>query len=428
MSKSRSSDSVPDWPAVQVRTADKGANGKAQQPKPRGWPGEGAGADPHQREGSGTDPGARRNGLPLLDSKANPQCDNMGVINDNLALSGYRFQEDNEQIGYPADYFHKIGIDTLQLSIDCDPIHKDALPNLLALRTLSEKMQVSGGRNVRLYSHLGEEFDVFPHGAKPAYQILMRSGDEEHVRAFSTIKNMPDFIIRFGARRCNELNREQIKMWTIAFLEHLGFRVKQIKLSELHLRVDIPYSFSRRDFEGVSGTGTRNSKVAAIYHPLRPEKIEDFSNRGGNPKFVVDIYDKRLEQHESKKPFWRLIWGAYVIPESTPITRVEFRARRDTLRSYGLEVFDDLTDDAIRGIWFDATTDYFYISLDPTQRHDRVQLHPEWAKVAACGKVYIPRKVIGKTGIAPHRLLQSSAGSAGSYIAAQGIEGRQGGY
>ncbi|GMQ83167.1 MAG: hypothetical protein BMS9Abin05_2654 [Rhodothermia bacterium] len=367
MSKRKRGNSVPDRAAVPGRFLDKSTNEKAHQSKPGGWPGEGTGTDPRPREGSGTDPRVRRAERPLLDSEENPQCDNMGVINDSLALVGYRFRENTERIGNPADYFHKIAPDTLQLSISCDPIYDEAISNLLAMRTLSEKMQASGGGNVRIYCHLGNEFDVFPHGAKPAYQILMRGGDEEHIRAISMIKNMPKFIVRLGARTCNELTREQIKTWVIEFLRHLGFSVRLIKLSELHLRVDVPYPFSRRELERVSGTGTRNSKVAATYHPMTPNDIEDFSNRGGKPKFVVDIYDKRIEQAGNKKPFWKSVWEAYGIPENSSITRIEFRAKRDTLRSYGLETLDDLTDEAMRGIWHDATNDYFYLAKDPTK-------------------------------------------------------------
>ncbi|GMQ81745.1 MAG: hypothetical protein BMS9Abin05_1180 [Rhodothermia bacterium] len=249
MSKSIKNQSVPDSAAERAGDDKKSTNGQEKPTRSGEAVGGGADSGPHPKVGPETRPEPSRPDSIPSNVEENPHHDNMGVNSDNLAVSGHKFTGSVERLGYPDDYFYKIGLDTALFYPAGGWMGADRPAFLLDLRAASERLYELERRRAVFLSHEGLELEVYPHGARPGYQILIRDGDGFELRALPKKKGMPDVFLKFGARWCNERTRDELEAFSYGILSHIGYDVEDIMVSQLHLRVDVPTVQGHPNFE-----------------------------------------------------------------------------------------------------------------------------------------------------------------------------------
>jgi hypothetical protein len=353
-----------------------------------------------------------------------PPHDNMGVDSDKgeirdkvtggpsrVVVSPVRFT--------PGEYFHKLGLDTLQVSVTGKWVDSAGGNTLLLLRQEAEYKSAFGTSEVGLLTHENKELKVFPHGGRPSYQVLLRDGDGLQVKALPSA-DMPAFVIRFGARWCVENSVQASAAWVDGFVRHLGFRPDRVQLSEVHIRCDVPEAFEKNDLDRMRGVGTRNGDFAAHHSG---GKLSGINNLGGSKRINFCIYDKRREQQQRKdKVLWPAIWQTYGIPEESEIWRIEARWKRNALKAEGLDQLDELTEEAIQGLWYRFASDYLIIVRDSAdKRTDRAEVCPRWASIQACGSLMQRTPIEAKVNASEMQLTKQAAGCLASAIARSGL-------
>ena len=101
------------------------------------------------------------------------------------------------------------------------------------------------------------------------------------------------------------------------------------------------------------------------------------------PNLQVQIYDKRREVIQKKKPYWFNVWKTDANDPDQQIWRIEIRAGKDHLKKWGLQTFNaieasfgDLVCAALKKVRY-IDDDQVFDTLNVT----RAKLHPLWIEV-----------------------------------------------
>jgi len=319
--------------------------------------------------------------------------------------------------GRPEDYFHRLALDTLQVTVKGHFRNLEDARALLAKRKQAECSAMLGPTPVLHTAHDGHRLHVLPHGGRPAYQLLMRDGDGMEIRAFPT-SNMPAFIVRFGARWCVERSVVELGEWVAAFVRSVGFEPHTVALSEVHIRCDVPDVFTEADVKGMRGIGTRNGRFNTHVHLNRLSGVD---NLGGKKSIKFVLYDKRLEQTIKQGVLWPSVWHSYGIPITSPIWRIEARWDRKSLQAVGLDALHDLDERRIKGLWHLFASRYLLFVEEEDKRTDRATVLPKWAAVQACGELMATAPIASTVDVTPSQLLKQATGCIAKAMAVSGL-------
>jgi len=323
----------------------------------------------------------------------------------------------------PEEYYYRIAADTLQFSVTAIAADQARIFEVFDQRRTAEQWKALAGNTfiTRFACHDGRELHVKPHGGKPAYHLLMVDADGLNIRAFPQdhASGMPAFIVRFGARWCVEHSYQSLVQWTREFAAWCGCTATAVKLSELHLRCDVPTPFVQRDVKRIRGTGTRN---ANLDFRQTQGRLTGINNLGGKKPFRFVIYDKREEVRHHGKLLWPVVWSQHHVPDDRPVWRIEARWSRKMLLNLGLDNAADLTDRSVAALWQWFTRRYLYFVSDPSKRTDRTSITRKWSKIQEVLQVTAPLPPIEREEVLPEQLLKQAAGCLASAFARAGID------
>lgn len=358
--------------------------------------------------------------------------DNMGGDSDtgsgakcveSHALRGYKklYQENGgEPQEEPRGYFHRLAIDTVQFAVEASVLDEEVSSLLWRGRKAAEKLQQRGAEGtLKVAAHDGTALQVYPHGGRGGYGVLMRGTGGLEIRACPSEKmsNMPQILVLFGAEWCLKKSYADLVEWTKGLAEYFGYEMEALKLSRLEVRCDVPERFVELDRKRMRGTGTRNAKVTAHFHG------DDFcglNNQGGKKPFKFSIYDKRRQVREERKQIWQTVWNSYGIEEDTPIWRVEAKWNRDGLKERGIDQAEDLTYRSLTGLWSWFTRQYLILVSDPSKRTDRTKPTRRWSRVQDVTEVMEPMPPIERAPARPDDLIKQAEGCIASALANSG--------
>ena len=338
-----------------------------------------------------------------------------GINDTRRGVTGYLVEEVAAR-GGPEDYFYRIALDTLQVSVKGEWRNRDGAVALLEKRRAAEFIQQVGLGASTYGTPDGRKLTVYPHGARPSYNVLLRDGDGLEIRAIPKGK-LPAFVFRFGARWCVENPLVDLGQWAVEFAQAAGFEPQKVQLSEAHIRCDCPTPFTESDLKLMRGAGTRHGRFNAHMHG---GKLSGIDNLGGSKHIKFCIYDKRLEQKQKEGAFWPAVWKSYGIASDVPIWRVEARWDRKSLGSLGMDAFADLNEHTMRGLWYAFSTRYLSFVSRPGKRTDRSPVSRKWQKIQSCGKMMEARAVAAKIGATSTQLMKQAVGCVAKALAVSG--------
>ena len=347
-------------------------------------------------------------------SPPNPHDDNMGV--DSATMSGYLPSEVHRG-GEPRDYFYRLALDTVQVSVQGAWANSESAARLMGLRREAEKSKGYGLGGKPITAPDGTRLVVYPHGGNASYHMLIRGPGGLEIRALPTL-DLPTFMIRFGARWCVEHSVERLENWIRNLTSFLEFEPKEVSLSEVHIRCDVPTPFSNIDRSHYRGTSTRG---AVLTERFGANGLETLDNQGSKKPFKFTIYDKRAEQKRKEGALWPTLWKKFGIIDDVPIWRVEGKWNREALKTFGLYRFNQLSEIAISGLWHSFTTKSFVIVADPSKRTSRTKPIEAWLRIQECGRLMPVGPIKAKIAVDSTQLIKQASGCISKAIAVVGI-------
>jgi hypothetical protein len=143
----------------------------------------------------------------------------------------------------------------------------------------------------------------------------------------------------------------------------------------------------------------------------------------GKGKIQARIYDKTLELCRSGKEWLYELWG---VSKGVQVWRVEVQLRRESLKDFGIETFDDLLNSS-QALWNYCTNQWLSMRAG-NKNAARRQLLDFWKGVQATrlnlrdDSINLVRRERVRSGMTEKQAADQMAGITKSYARSQGIE------
>jgi hypothetical protein len=146
----------------------------------------------------------------------------------------------------------------------------------------------------------------------------------------------------------------------------------------------------------------------------------------GKGKVTARIYDKTLEIRKSGKDWLYDLWGIEKDNQNHRVWRVEFQLRREALKEFGIETFDDLLT-ASQALWNYCTSKWLSVRA-AGNKNARRGLVGFWGKVQAANlklgddSSNLVRRERMRSGMTEKQAADQMAGITKSYARSHGID------
>jgi hypothetical protein len=262
-----------------------------------------------------------------------------------------------------------------------------ALPDLVA-RLEAAKQAASEASHSVSVDLCGLPVLVEPTGATDGlhYRYVFVLGGVKFFIHHKPPKDRQGVRVRYSAAALIGRNLFSLHRGVLDFLSGLGFSVREEKLSRVDLQVLVETEVSELVLPIIHGHDVCRAQKDGIRRS--GGKIETYT-RGSKGRIEVSIYDKKREMEKSfvSEPVKFKLMIDHCIGEEwyfsdRPITRVEFRLWRDTLRALEIDSVQDLQD-CERALVDWLTNRWFRLLENPAVHgHEHTaKLHPLWEKV-----------------------------------------------
>ncbi|MDR2641579.1 MAG: hypothetical protein LBC74_02170 [Planctomycetaceae bacterium] len=222
-------------------------------------------------------------------------------------------------------------------------------------------------------------------GAIKYKYVLIHHGLKVYIHS-NPVSNIQPIRVFFGFHVLCKSSLFACNSYLCRFFSFLGFEVR----GEILSRVDCQVLFERSLSDYVSSMSKFSENDCIVtqcrgklnrYVNLRSRKTETITL--SSESLELCIYDKRSQilsqDKETYELFRRYVLGGGELPSD--LTRIEFRFRRDILRRYGINTFDDLRV-SVRSLLSIVSYDWFRILLKPkTRNSDKQSIDPLWQEV-----------------------------------------------
>ncbi|MFC1864756.1 hypothetical protein ACFLYG_02900 [Chloroflexota bacterium] len=271
------------------------------------------------------------------------------------------------------------GIDSLVLGFSIEKyLDSDSFADLEDSKLLAgDKMFNSKGSPVSWYR---VDFIVQPRGAR-GYEWILRNDDvivciAREAKGGSVV---PEVYVTFsapylwshGSTAAVNLFKRWLGKWAL-FTED--------KVSRYDLCLDIEMTTPMIDLHKEIVTRAKHKGYYLKDLSGYMRGLHDSGYEFGKSDLVGRFYDKTLEIASSKKYWFREIWSANGWDGVTPVTRVEFQMRRNFIKLFQVNGYDDL-ETAVGSMWRYCTGDWLRVCKPPKgKKNNRQHLLPaqEW--------------------------------------------------
>jgi len=254
----------------------------------------------------------------------------------------------------------------------------------------------SGGTPVTLRGH---KFSVNPRGGRGYEFVLVNDdlriqlaerADSGRVYPEIHITWRSQYLWRDGWRAAYVHVRDWVNGWADVGSE---------KVSRADLCVDLNLPLPDVDLRSQEVvTYAKKKKEFYIQHYL--DGLDETGYSFGQGDLSCRIYDKLAEIEHSHKAWFQEVWRKHGWDGSSPVTRVEFQARRDFLKTMQIETVEDL-EMQLADLWKYCVNWVSLRDRSSDSNRRRWPVKPFWAVV--CGVVHAFGVVTGVVRIAQRR-------------------------
>jgi len=231
------------------------------------------------------------------------------------------------------------GIDTLAVgfNVAAYKLTPEDWSELAVAKAEGQGMFDSGGTRV---TFRGETFSVMPKGGK-GYEYVLVNDDltlqlAEKAEGGSVYPEVrvtwrSQYLWRCGWQGAYWHVRRWVDTWAVV----LGDKVSRVDLS-----VDLNSELPEVNIKG--GEVVSFAKSKDEYYRRHFRGLEETGYTFGKGNLLCRVYDKRAEIEVSSKAWFKDMWCRQGWNGTSPVTRVEFQARRQFLRTMDIETVVDL--------------------------------------------------------------------------------------
>jgi len=271
------------------------------------------------------------------------------------------------------------GIDSLVLGFSIEEY-----PDLDSFTDLEEKKMLAGNKMFNSkgcpVSWYGVDFVMQPRGAR-GYEWILRNDDvivciAKEAKGGSVLPEVyvtfsASYLWAHGSTTAVSLFKRWLGKWAL---------FSEDKVSRCDLCLDIEMTTPVIDLhkEIVTRAIHKGYYLKDLSGYMRG--LHDTGYEFGKGNLVGRFYDKTLEIMSSKKYWFRDIWTANGWEGVTPVTRVEFQMRRNFLKLFQVNGYDDL-ELAVGSMWRYCTGDWLRVCEPPKGKknnHQHLLPAQEW--------------------------------------------------
>jgi len=236
----------------------------------------------------------------------------------------------------------------------------------------------------------GQTFSVSPKGG-PGYEYRLINDDmtlmlAERARGGSSFPEVhitfrSAYLWRHGWRGCYT----RVRCWLDGWANVVGHHVSRVDLC-MDLNLALPVVDLRA---GEVVTPAKNKSEFFIQHHFKG--LDETGYTFGQGKLRCRIYDKLAEIDHSQKMWFMDLWRKQGWNGRSPVTRVEFQARRDFLKTMQIETVEDL-ESQMGDLWRYYTGAKGWVSLRDQSLSDsnrrRWPIKDFWLAVLKCSSAF----------------------------------------
>jgi hypothetical protein len=255
------------------------------------------------------------------------------------------------------------GLDTVEVCYYLRPLANCQI-DFLQLGQLKEALRQSKRRDPYVATFGGVEYLLRPYGSRNGYPFVIENAD--YVIEFGEF-NDPSFRVKFRSQALWHIGAQAMHERFMAWAQDVGLApYRPESLSRVDFTFD--YELAEPDF----------NEDSVVSLSSKDNKYRDSGKLNGlvfgKGHVVLRIYDKILEiAQQSQKDWFYPLWGIH-----ENVWRIEWQARQEPLRRFGIRTFADLFDqqgDLLR--YLAETHDTLRIQQADSNR-SRWPLHPLW--------------------------------------------------
>lgn len=269
------------------------------------------------------------------------------------------------------------GIDTLYLSIDVDWTQGNIF---LYFAELKEKA-IAEDSPVLGFLHTSNEdgdwpFLLQPYGRKGYEWILEAKEFTLSIGNWETPKSRPSMKVEIGSETLWHLGAEQAIQKVYDLIQKAGGYIATSKASRVDVCLDIlcPESLWDSDLRHFAVT-----RAAYITPHFDNQELTGITI--GKGKVSATLYDKPKEIDRKSKKFWMYdIWGLTEVPEQHKVIRIEFKLRREAIKTLGLNTPEDVLKQ-LPNLWSYCTQTWLKFQSHPGKHHTQRSTHQWWLDV-----------------------------------------------
>jgi len=263
------------------------------------------------------------------------------------------------------------GIDTLAVGfiIGAFKLTPEDWDKLAAAKEQAQGTFNSGGTPIKFQ---GQTFSVKAKGS-PGYEYILTNDDLTLQLAERTEQGSvyPEVRVTWRSQylwRGWQAAYWHVRRWVDSWAVVLGEKVSRVDLC-IDLNSDLP------EVNIKGGEVVTYARSKKEYYVRHFKGAEETGYTFGKGDLVCRIYDKRAEIEHSEKSWFTVMWNRNGWNGSSPVTRVEFQARRQFLRTWDIDTIAEL-EAGLADLWryFSGWVSLRYKTNDSNRRRWPVQV------------------------------------------------------
>jgi hypothetical protein len=256
------------------------------------------------------------------------------------------------------------GIDTLQCAYYLLPIGKETSLNFDTLSRMREGIRQSKAINALPLTIGNSEFLLQPYGTSSGYPLVLKNKDFKiELGEF----NWPNFFVTFTSEGLWRESAFGLHKKFLKWVESVGYKEHK---NETLSRVDFTFDYSVPEIDFSEDDFVSRSTKDSQHRENKKTQTFQF----GKGDIVLRVYNKVAEINQKSEKVWFLdLWG-----QSEGVWRIEWQARKELLKRFGIITFKDLEErhgDILRYL---ATEHDTLRVPNGDDNSSRWPLHPLW--------------------------------------------------
>lgn len=227
-------------------------------------------------------------------------------------------------------------------------------------------------------------FNLKEHGSK-GYEWLLHNHEYAlMIGNWTEPISRPSILITIRSEILWRLGPKEAVSYILDFIKSVNGKISSVKLSRIDLCVDIliPEIFWNTDI--LDFVVSRCKKMNAHFGNKK-SKLQTIEIGTRKSPIMARLYDKPQEIKERSKKEWMYdVWKLKSIPKGMKIIRIEYQLRREIIKQFGLNQYEDLYK-YYPNVWASCTKEWLSFRDNPGKHQKNQRKVLSWWRIVQNG-------------------------------------------